>query len=57
MEIGKIAPGFHEGEETRIWRCPIQVFVVNSGKELKVYSVYEDDGVLCIDVEVEKEEK
>lgn len=51
MDLGKITPAFREGEEVREWRVPIAAFLMPSGKELKVISVYEEEGCMCIDVE------
>lgn len=51
MELGGIKPGYHNGDETAIWSCPIEVWLRKGIKQLKVVSVYEDEGVLCIDVE------
>jgi hypothetical protein len=51
MEMGIVMPGHHEGEAVRMWRVPVAVYLLPSAKPLKVTSVYEDEGVLCIDVE------
>lgn len=53
MDIGKITPAFHDGEEIREWRVPVSVYDEKTGKEFKVVSIYEDEGVFCIDIEVD----
>lgn len=52
MQIGGVTPGFHEGEETSIWRCPIEVYL--NGHRLKVTNVYTEEGIFCMDVEQEE---
>lgn len=52
MDIGGVTPGYHEGESTSIWRCPIEVFL--NGNQLTVKNVYVDEGVFCLDVEQEE---
>jgi len=49
-DIGKVAPGFHNHEETTIWRCPIAVLDADTSESFKIVSIYEDEGILCIDI-------
>lgn len=51
MELGKVLPAYQDNEQVRQWRVPIAVYNSTSGQEMKVTSVYEDEGFLCIDVE------
>lgn len=49
-ELGKVAPGFHDGEETRIWRCPVEVYD-SAGNQFDVMEIYADEGVLCLTIQ------
>lgn len=49
-EMGKIKPGFHEGDETRLWTVPVLVFHEEDSRQLAVTAIYEDEGYFCIDV-------
>lgn len=55
-EMGRVTPGFHNGDEMRMWRVPIAVFHVAKSEELFVQAIYEEDGVLCIDVREKRDD-
>ena len=55
-DIGGVKPGYHNGEFTRIWTCPIEVFM-ESGHQLEVVNIYTDEGVLVLDVREKREEQ
>jgi len=56
MDLGKVRPGYHEGEEARLWTLPVVVFDALTGKQFNVVSIYVDEGYFCIDVEEKDKE-
>lgn len=55
MDLGKLLPDPSGEENLQEWRVPICVYERNGNKTFRVVSVYEDEGVLCIDIEVPKD--
>jgi len=53
--LGTVTPGFHQGDEVRMWKVPVAVMDSN-GNELPIEAIYEDEGVLCIDLKTRGDE-
>lgn len=54
-DIGKLLPHASGEEKVQEWRVPVVVFNNKTGDKFKIVAIYEDEGFLCIDVEVEDE--
>ena len=54
-DLGKLLPHASGEDKLQEWRLPVLVYDHNNGDKFKVVEIYEDEGILCIDIDVPKE--